>query len=274
MPQLQRDPTGIHSMTIHAKQELWSPTFTYEERFKRFWQAPVTLFVVRAMVYSSMVIIFTMFLRNFSKRDDRKSIDLTEIVVSSWMGGAILKEVHQIVSQGKNYWRDPWNMIDFFTICAFWAGFGMRVHCIDGPCRGYFLWDYGYVDGLQELFRSDEILEEGTERLTVEDAEEIIEDHLKRNIKGQEVSRIARQLYGVSCFFCWLRFLHLYSVDRVLGPLVLALRRMTKVNVPFPAFNQHLPRVAKNTKCNTTPKDTDSLKGRTLSRLYSSGACY
>eukprot|EP00961_Rhodomonas_salina_P099981 1344613-Rhodomonas_salina.2 len=56
-----------------------------------------------------------------------------------------------------------------------------------------------------------------------------------------QVSKLSRQLYGMSIFFCWLRLLHLYrryampgaeggygatSVNRTLGLLVLVLRRI------------------------------------------------
>mmetsp|Transcript_64964 Transcript_64964/g.148796 ORF Transcript_64964/g.148796 Transcript_64964/m.148796 type:complete len:389 (+) Transcript_64964:1-1167(+) len=51
--------------------------------------------------------------------------------------------------------------------------------------------------------------------------------------RGISLEGLGRQLYGLACLFFWLRFLHLYSINATLGPLVLAIRRMGGPIVTF-----------------------------------------
>lgn len=103
-------------------------------------------------------------------------------------------------------------MIDLCCLLLFWSAFTLRMQCLDGSCNLIFLYDT--MPGTPDS------------SWAWASAREEVRNQVLRNEKALQLSELPRQLYGLAVFLVWLRLLHLYSVNKTLGPLVLALRRM------------------------------------------------
>lgn len=210
MNKLQDNPNAYRNLSLKQKKDLWDPTFSYTERWLCFWRAPMVRFALGAIFHTSFVILFTNFITTL--KDHSTPFSTLEGVVCVFMAGSMVMELRQVCGGLLDYCSDPWNMIDLCCLLLFWSAFTLRMQCLDGSCNLIFLYDT--MPGTPDS------------SWAWASAREEVRNQVLRNEKALQLSELPRQLYGLAVFLVWLRLLHLYSVNKTLGPLVLALRRM------------------------------------------------
>jgi len=188
-------------------KELWHPTFSYWERLRCFWKAPVVLYLANATVQVAIAVAQTYFITTHYVSDSAKRAEI-QLLEWVWLAYSIASSaeefVHALVDGIHTYMSDIWNAVDFFAALFFWIGFGVRISC----------WNDGAACAPS--------LQQGPEHEAFQAS--------TRLLSREEVGL---QFYSVSLFCLWVRLLRILSADPKLGPLVLVLRSMVVDTLQF-----------------------------------------
>jgi len=213
---LEKDVNRIKNFSEDQTIQVWQPTFTIWERWLCFLQAPIVHFQARAVIYTSVVIQFTYAITEVQIKaksfedatctadgENQKQLQALQErmgVVAVYMAGSAFIEFSQMTHSGiVAYISDSWNFIDISTLVMFFFGFFLEtVYTNFGELAS--LCD-NYALKLFDWPKSD-------------NSTEILDDKKK--------------WFCVCLFFCWLRLLHLYSVNKTLGKLVRAIWLMVQ----------------------------------------------
>jgi len=138
---------GVESMIRTQMNQL-----SWLQRFKLFWQAPITLFLAGAMQKGFLVFAFTWWLFGTPDSTRREPFFKSYAISPEFDTGlewnwaiwpfeagacllflsSVIAEMVQCFILGLNYWFDFWNVLDAASIAVFFAGFGMRYACSNG----------------------------------------------------------------------------------------------------------------------------------------------
>ncbi|XP_055084911.1 transient receptor potential cation channel subfamily M member 5 isoform X2 [Periophthalmus magnuspinnatus] len=105
-------------------------------RWKRFWSAPVTVFLGNVIMYFAFLVLFTYVLLLDFRPPPPYGPGAQEIMLYIWVSTLVLEEIRQsfftdeemnILKKFKLYWEDNWNKCDMVAISLFVVGVSCRM---------------------------------------------------------------------------------------------------------------------------------------------------
>ncbi|KAK2819781.1 hypothetical protein Q7C36_021427 [Tachysurus vachellii] len=131
------DPADVEAAGDYADQSCgaaWSQFIL--RRWKRFWSAPVTVFLGNVIMYFAFLVLFTYVLLLDFRPPPPKGPSPAEIILYFWVFTLVLEELRQsffsdedisILKKFKLYVEDNWNKCDMVAISLFVIGVSCRM---------------------------------------------------------------------------------------------------------------------------------------------------
>ena len=184
-------------------------------RISLFFMSPVTIFVIDAVIQIGHILVFMFFLLRADHT--RTELTTTEWVLAAMQASTTLTEVVQLLVDGAStYFESKWNCLKVIGLVFFWMGFR------DIAARAVYRLPAGHHACTHTGLLAP-LLNANLGACTP------LQGHpLVRASEVRDVGMAGDSDYAVSLCFMLLRVLHVISVHKDLGPLVVVLGRMAR----------------------------------------------
>ncbi|XP_072527477.1 transient receptor potential cation channel subfamily M member 5 [Salminus brasiliensis] len=128
------DSEGAGNPADQSCSQAWSQFLL--RRWKRFWSAPVTVFLGNVIMYFAFLVLFTYVLLMDFQPPPPNGPSVAEIILYFWVFTLVLEEIRQsfftdedmnILKKCKLYVEDNWNKCDMVAISLFVVGVSCRM---------------------------------------------------------------------------------------------------------------------------------------------------
>uniref|UniRef100_A0A8C8SPL9 Transient receptor potential cation channel subfamily M member 5 n=1 Tax=Pelusios castaneus TaxID=367368 RepID=A0A8C8SPL9_9SAUR len=134
-PETFREPDSLDTERIFPSENIAWATFMFT-RWKKFWSAPVTVFMGNVIMYFAFLFLFTYVLLLDFKPAPPEGPSAKEIILYFWVFTLVLEEIRQsfftdedmnLIKKFKLYVEDNWNKCDMVAIFLFIIGVTCRM---------------------------------------------------------------------------------------------------------------------------------------------------